>query len=112
MIDLQTVGEVVYTGTTFVCMRDDYHFVTSIDQFGRELVDVTFNSSWLGEEEVTDHSDVVRHLDAFRGDLSLERYMSAIAGSMDKCVHVLREYLVGCWFQSLRDEEVVTGQEN
>lgn len=84
MVDLQTVGEVVHPSTTLVCVSDDYHFVASINQFGGELVDVAFDSSWLWEEEVTDHSDVVRHLDASRGDLSPGRYMSSIAESTDR----------------------------
>ena len=44
-------------------MGDDDDFVSSIDELGGQLVDVAFDSSWLWEEEVADHSDIVRHSD-------------------------------------------------
>ena len=33
MIDLQTISEIPDTCTSLVCMRDDDHFVTTIDEF-------------------------------------------------------------------------------
>ena len=53
----------MYSGTTLVCMCDYHYLVAAVDQLRRQLVDVTFDSSRLREEEVTDHGDVVRHLD-------------------------------------------------
>lgn len=88
MINFQAVGEVVYTGTTLVSMGNDYYLMASIDQFGGQLVDVTFDSSWLGKEEVTDHGDVVRHLDVFSEGLCLEGYMRSIMVSMNERTHV------------------------
>ena len=61
MVNFQTVGEVSYTGSAFVCVCYNYDFVASIDEFSGELVDVTFYSSWLGKEEIADHGDIVRH---------------------------------------------------
>ena len=61
MIDFESVREVSDSGATFVGMRDDDDLVPAVNQFGGELVDVAFDSSGLGEEEVADHGDVVRH---------------------------------------------------
>lgn len=61
MVDFEAVGEVANAGTSFVCMGNDYDFVTAIDELGRELVDVAFDSPGLWKEEVADHSNVVRH---------------------------------------------------
>ena len=44
-------------------MCDDHDLVAAVDQLRRQLVDVTFDSSRLREEEVADHGDIVRHLD-------------------------------------------------
>ncbi len=41
-------------------MSYDDNFVTAVDYFRGELVDVTLDASWLGEEEIANHSDVVR----------------------------------------------------
>jgi hypothetical protein len=40
---------------------DNNNFVASVDKFGRELIYMAFNAAGLGEKEVADHSDVVRH---------------------------------------------------
>jgi hypothetical protein len=61
MVDFQTIREVSYTGATFVCVCDNYHLVSSIDELGGKLIYVTLNPPWLGEEIVADHSDIVRH---------------------------------------------------
>jgi hypothetical protein len=42
-------------------VRDNYDLVASVDELRGELVDVAFDSSWLGEEEVADHRNIVRH---------------------------------------------------
>lgn len=47
-------------------MCDDDDLVATIDELGGELVDVAFNAAGLGEKEVADHGDVVRHLDFSR----------------------------------------------
>ena len=66
MVDLKPIRQVSYPRSPFVCMCDDDDLVTSIDQLGGKLVDVRFDSPGLGEEEVADHGNVVRH---FRRDL-------------------------------------------
>lgn len=45
-------------------MCDDYHFVAAINELRGDLVDVTFDSSWLGKEEVANHGNIVRHYGA------------------------------------------------
>lgn len=62
MVDLEAIRKVAYTCSTFVVMCDDYDFVAAINQLCRQLVDMTFDSSRLGKEEVAYHSDVVRHI--------------------------------------------------
>lgn len=61
MIDFETVCEVAHTCATLVRVCNDNDFVSAIDELGRELVDVAFDSSWLWEEEVADHGDIVAH---------------------------------------------------
>lgn len=73
MIDFQPVREIVYTSSTLICVCDDYYLVSSVDQLGGKLVDVTFNPPWRGKEEITNHSDVVRHVGGFREGESLFR---------------------------------------
>lgn len=67
MVDFQAICEVVYACTAFVGMCNDYDFVAAVDQFRGELVDVAFDASWLREEEVTDHCDIVGHFDGCLG---------------------------------------------
>lgn len=62
MVNLEAIHKVTHACSTFVIMSDDNDFMASINQLRRELVDVTFNSAGLGEEHVTDHGDIVRHL--------------------------------------------------
>ena len=62
MIDFESICEVPDACTTFVGMRYDDNLMATVDKFGGELVDMTFDSSRLGEEEVADHGDAVRHL--------------------------------------------------
>ena len=64
MIHLQPVGEIPHAATAFVSMCDDDHFMASIYELAGDLIYVTFDSSRLWEEEVADHSDIVRHVDA------------------------------------------------
>ncbi len=61
VVDLQAVGKVADAGAAFVGMGDDYDLVAAVDELGRQLVDVAFDSSGLWEEEVADHGNVVRH---------------------------------------------------
>lgn len=61
VVDFEAIGEISHARPSFVCMRNDYHIMAAVDKLRRELVDVTFDSSRLGKEEIADHSDVVRH---------------------------------------------------
>lgn len=64
MVHFQSVGQIMHPRSTLVRVRDDHHLVSSIDQLGGELIDVTLDSSGLWEKEVADHGNVVRHCDA------------------------------------------------
>lgn len=61
VVNFKAIREVSHSCSAFICVCDDHDFVSSIDEFGGELVDVTFNASRLGKEIVTDHSNIVRH---------------------------------------------------
>lgn len=61
MVDFEAVGEIADSRATLVGMGYDDDFVTAVDKFGGELVDVRFDAAGLGKEEVRDHSDVVGH---------------------------------------------------
>lgn len=63
MIHFKTVGEIADSGAASVSMGDNDDFVAAVDELGGELIDVRFNSTRLGVEEVADHGDVVRHDD-------------------------------------------------
>ena len=65
IIHLEPICEIADAGAVLVGVSYDDHFVTPIDEFRRQLVDVAFDSSWLWKEEVAHHGDVVsgRHLD-------------------------------------------------
>ena len=65
MVDFETVREIPDTRSSLIGMGDDDDFVAAIDELGRELIDVAFNAAGLGEEEVADHGDVVRHCEGF-----------------------------------------------
>jgi len=66
VINLETVCKISNTSPSFVrvCYYD--HFMPSVYEFCRELVYMTLDSAWLRKEEVTDHSNVVGHLDRNR----------------------------------------------
>lgn len=59
MVDLEAVGEVADALAVVVGVGDDDDFVATVDELGRELVDVRLYASRLREEEVADHGDVV-----------------------------------------------------
>lgn len=61
MVDFEAICEVSNASSAFVCMRDDNHLVPAVDELRGELVDVAFDSAWLGKEPVADHCNVVRH---------------------------------------------------
>ena len=65
MVDLETVRKIANASSPFIRMSDDDDFMATVDELCRELVDVAFNAAGLGEKEVADHRDVVRHLEAF-----------------------------------------------
>lgn len=62
VIDLESICEVSNTSASFVCVCNNYNFVSAIDELGRKLVDMAFDSSGLGKEEIADHSNIVWHL--------------------------------------------------
>jgi hypothetical protein len=61
MVDFEAIREIAHASSPFVCVRYDDDFVSSVDELGGELVDVTLDSSGLGEEEVADHGDIIWH---------------------------------------------------
>ena len=61
MVDFETVGEISYTRPPLVRMGDDNDFMTAVDELGGQLVNMAFDSSWLWEEVVADHGNIVRH---------------------------------------------------
>jgi len=61
MVDFEAVGQIADTRATLIGVCDDDDLVSTINELGRQLVDVTFDSSWLRKEEVADHSNVVAH---------------------------------------------------
>ena len=61
MVDLEAIGKIPNSSPPFIGMGDDDDFMAAVDELGRELVDVAFNAAGLGEKEVADHGDVVRH---------------------------------------------------
>jgi hypothetical protein len=63
MVDLEAIRKVSYSCPSFVCVGYDYNLVSSIDELRGELVNMTFDSSGLREEEVADHGDIIRHGD-------------------------------------------------
>ena len=67
VIDLEAIRKISNTGSSFIRVGDDDDFVATIDELGRELVDVAFNAAGLGEKEIADHGDVVRHFEGFEG---------------------------------------------
>ena len=66
VVDFEAICEVSYAGSTLICVRYYYDFMASVDKLGGELVDVAFDSSRLGKEEIADHGDIVRHCGGLR----------------------------------------------
>lgn len=60
MIDLDAVCEVPHALPVVVGMSYDDDFVATVDKLRSELVNVRFDASWLREEKVADHGDIVR----------------------------------------------------
>ena len=61
MVHFEPICEVVNSRAAFVGMGDDNDLVAAVDELCGELINVAFNSSWLGKEEVAYHGNVVRH---------------------------------------------------
>ena len=61
VVDFEAICKVSNSSAPFVCVCDDHDFVSSIDEFRGELVDVTFDTAGLRKEVVADHSNIVRH---------------------------------------------------
>jgi len=62
IVNLQSICKVSYTCTAGVCVSDDYDFMSTINEFCRQLVHVTLYTPGLGVEVVADHGDVVGHV--------------------------------------------------
>ena len=67
MVDFETIGEISDSGSALVRMCDNYYLVATVNELRRQLVNMAFDASWLGKEEVADHSNVVRHLGVLPG---------------------------------------------
>lgn len=70
MVHFQPIGEIAHTFSVVMGVRDDDDLVASVDELAGELVNVRFNASWLWEEEVADHGNVVpptRHFGDWMG---------------------------------------------
>jgi hypothetical protein len=63
MIDFEAIRKVSDPSSSIIGMCYDDDLMPSVYELGRELVDVTFDSSWLRKEEVANHGNIVRHLD-------------------------------------------------
>lgn len=59
MVYLQTVGQVMHSCPAPVGVSDHDHLMSSIDELGCELIDMTLYPPWLRVEEVTHHCDAV-----------------------------------------------------
>lgn len=65
IVHLKAVGEVSHACAVVICVSDDNDFVATVDELAGELIDVRLDASWLREEVVANHSNVVcapRHL--------------------------------------------------
>lgn len=60
VVDLETIGEIPNALAVVVGVGYDHNLVASVDEPLGQLVYVTFDSTWLGKEEVADHGDVIR----------------------------------------------------
>lgn len=56
MVDLQAICEITDARSTLISMCDDNHFMAPINKLRRQLVNVTFYSTRLREEEVAGHA--------------------------------------------------------
>ena len=63
MIYFEAISQVSNACAALVCVRDNDDLVATIDEFGRELIDVTLDPPRLREEEVAHHGDIIRHVE-------------------------------------------------
>jgi len=63
VVDFEAVGKIPHSRAPLVGVRYNDDFVSSIDELGGKLVDMTFDSARLREEEIADHGDIVWHSD-------------------------------------------------
>lgn len=63
MVNLEPIGEISDSGAALISMSDYDDLVATVNELGRDLIYMTFDSSRLGEEEVADHGNLVRHFD-------------------------------------------------
>lgn len=59
VIDFESIRKITDACASIVGVRYDDNFMAPVNQLRRQLVDMTFDSSWLWEEEVTDHGDII-----------------------------------------------------
>lgn len=59
VVDLDAVCEIADALPVIIGVSDDDDLVATVDKLCGELIDVRFDASWLREEEVANHGDVV-----------------------------------------------------
>lgn len=84
VVHFKAIRKVVNSCTAFVGMGDYNDLVAAVDELCGELVDVAFNSSWLGKEEIADHRNVVRH---FGGGYRLRPVEQQSCDALSWCSH-------------------------
>lgn len=59
MVYFKSIGEISHALSVVVRVCNDDDLVAAVNELAGELVDVRFDASWLREEEVAKHSDIV-----------------------------------------------------
>lgn len=72
IVDFETVRQVADAFPILIRVSYDHHLVASINKSLRQLINVTFDASWLRKEEVANHSNIVRWLRHF-GDVRVPK---------------------------------------
>lgn len=66
MINFEAIGEISDASAALIRVSDYDNLMAAVDEFGRQLINMTFDASRLREEEVTDHGYLVRHVEIKR----------------------------------------------
>jgi hypothetical protein len=61
VVDFEAIRKISHSSPPVIRVGNYYDLVPSIDELRGQLVDVGFDSSRLGKEEVADHRNVIRH---------------------------------------------------